>query len=382
MSHHSHFRLDLARYQYCRVLSLPLVLLGLTFGQTGSAGTKRDTSVQFVSVFSSGADVNGSRTPCQRLRDVVKPPTSSNDVMGEPPAVCDEVLDILAGKADPSPANIVVPIRAARVAVDSHLRVLISEPTTRTVHILDFANRRYSRIDGARGNRMFSPYAIATDANDNVYVTDLVRGRIAVYDAAGKFIRYIGSFKGEGLFERPQSIAIDRATGRIFLADTARDFVLILDLNGKILAQLGKRGGGNGPAEFRQPTDIAIYEKNVFVLDKQNNRIQVLDLDGHFRRQFELGGSGASEVHGIAFDAQGRLLVSALNWVEVFDQDGKLLFRFGQSGDQPGEFQKTEGICTDERNRAYVIDSGNHRIQVFQLLDQPGTKTETSKSRQ
>jgi DNA-binding beta-propeller fold protein YncE len=377
VSHCSVFRFRFMRRKYS-AWTLPLVLLGIGFGQLGSVGAKEAAPIQFVKTFRSDSDVNGNRTPCQHLRDMIDSSGAATDVTGERPAVCDQVLDVIAGKATPLTADLVVPIKAARVAVDSRFRVLITEPTTRTVHILDFASKKFLRIDGAKGDRMYLPYAIAVDANDNIYVTDPARGRIAVYYADGKFKRYIGKFGNESVFESPQSIAIDRGNGRIYLADTGRNFVLILDLEGKILAQVGKRGGGTGPAEFRLPAEVALYENEVFVLDKRNDRVQVLDLAGHFRRQFRLGGSGASEANGMAFDTQGRLFVPALNWVEVFNREGERLFRFGQSGDQPGEFQMANGICTDFQDRLYVMDSGNRRIQVFQVTDRPKSKIEAS----
>ena len=358
---------------------LPLVLLGTGLGQANSAGRMEGAPVQLVKMFSSDADVNLFRTPCQHLRDTVDHSGKSTDTSGERRAVCDQVLDVIAGKADLS-ADAAMPILAERVAVDSRLRVLITEPNTRTIHILDFANRKYSRIDVSKGDRMTSPYAIAVDAGDNIYVTDLARGRIAVYSPDGRFKRFIGRLKkDENLFDRPQSIAIDRASERIYVADTARNFVLILDLNGKVLAEVGKRGGGSGPAEFMEPVEVAIYKGEVFVLDRRNNRIQVLDLDGHFRRQFRLGGSGESEAKGMAFDTQGRLYIPALNWVEVFNGEGQMLFRFGQSGEKPGEFAIAKGLCTDSKDRVYVMDSGNRRIQVFQVTGQSKLKTEASR---
>jgi DNA-binding beta-propeller fold protein YncE len=330
-------------------------------------------------MFSADADASGNRTPCQRFRDLVVPGARADVVAGERPAVCDEVLNVLAGKADSSPANHGEPIRAGGVAVDSGMRVLVTEPSTHTIHILDFAGRKASQIDGTKGDRMSQPFGIAVDGNDNIYVTDLARGRIAVFKADGKFKRYIGTFRDEGLFEFPRSIAIDRATGRIYLADSKRNFVLILDENGKIIAQVGKRGGGSRNAEFMEPTEIALYRNEVFVLDKRNVRIQVLDLDGRFRRQFQLEGSGADSASGMAIDNEGRLLVSILNWVEVFDRQGKRLFRFGESGDKPGEFQETKGVFTDRKDRAYVIDSGNNRIQVFQFINPSRTRIEASR---
>ncbi len=366
------------KFARCRrsALVLPLVLVGMSFGQTHSTEKKEDAPVRFVSMFSADGDVNGNRTPCQHLRDMVVP---GKNVNKERSALCDQVLNVVAGKSDGLPVDITSPIRGGRVAVDSNFRVLITEPTTRIVHVLDFAHRKYLRIDGEKGDRMSYPYGIAVDADNNIYITDLKRGRIAVYNASGKFKRYIGTFKDEGLYEDPRSIAIDRETGRIYLADTKRNFVLILDANGKTVAQIGKRGGGDGPAEFKQPMEVALYERELFVLDRQNFRIQVLDLDGKFRREFHLGGAGTSEAQGMAFDSQGRIFVPTVNWVEVFNRQGQLLFRFGELGEKPGEFQEPKGVCTDSKERLYVLDSGNRRIQVFQVTDQPASKTEASR---
>jgi DNA-binding beta-propeller fold protein YncE len=341
--------------------------LGISFAQTAEpAGDKKVAEpLRFLSSFSADQDVNGDRTNCQRLRDVIHPSAAAIGMAPERPAVCDQVVDIIAGDKDAA-ARIPKPILAAKVATDSKLRVLITEPSTRTVHILDFAHRKYLRIDGARGDRMNTPYGIAVDADNNIYITDLDRGRIVVYNASGKFMKYIGDVKGEGSFQNPRAIAIDRVSGRIYLADTSRNFVLILDRDGNVIAQFGKRGGGNGPAEFRQPTDLAIYGDELYILDRHNLRIQILDLDGNFRRQFNLRGIGDGDANGMAFDSQGRLFVLGMTWVQAFSRDGKPLFRFGHNGDQPGEFERPSDICTDAKDHVYVVDSGNRRIQVFQ----------------
>lgn len=351
----------------------------MSFAQTPDAGTNEHAPVQFVNMFSADGDVNGNRTPCQHIRDVIRPSAAGTAITAEPQSVCDQVLNLVAGKNDEALARMRKPIVAAKVVVDSNQRVLITEPSTQTVHILDFVNRKYSHIDGARGDRMGVPYSIAVDADNSIYVTDLKRGRVAVYNAEGKFIRYIGEYKGENLFESPRSIAIDRASGRIYVADSKRNYIIILDHGGKVLAQIGRRGGGTGPAEFQNPIEIAVFQNEVFVLDQQNIRVQILDLDGNFRRQFHLRGGAANEANGMAFDSQGRLFVLSLSSVEVFSREGQLLFRFGRYGDQPGEFQTPKGICTDSKNRMYVTDTGNRRVQVFQVTDQPASKTEAAR---
>jgi hypothetical protein len=65
--------------------------------------------------------------------------------------------------------------------------------------------------------------------------------------------------------------------------------------------------------------------------------------------------------------------------VEAFDREGNLLFRFGKIGNQKGEFQRPSSISRDARDRLYIVDSGNHRIQVFDAKDHPAPDTEASR---
>ena len=47
-----------------------------------------------------------------------------------------------------------------------------------------------------------------------------------------------------------------------------------------------------------------------------------------------------------------------------------LLASFGQNGKRAGEFAGPEGLWIDSTNRLYVADSGNGRVQLFQLQAQ------------
>ena len=68
---------------------------------------------------------------------------------------------------------------------------------------------------------------------------------IFVFDPNGKFVRAIGSLKGgEGYFKRPTGIAVDSAAQRIYVTDTLRDQVFVLDMQGNVLQTIGKTGDG------------------------------------------------------------------------------------------------------------------------------------------
>jgi DNA-binding beta-propeller fold protein YncE len=45
---------------------------------------------------------------------------------------------------------------------------------------------------------------------------------------------------------------------------------------------------------------------------------------------------------------------------------------FGREGQGPGEFWLPGGLAVDSRNRIYVADSFNKRIQVFESLEDTG----------
>ena len=81
-------------------------------------------------------------------------------------------------------------------------------------------------------------------------------------------------------------------------------------------------------------------------------------------------GSGDGEINkpsGLAFDKDDNLyLVDSYNHrVQVFTKDGKFQFSWGSRGDGPGQFNYPWGIEIDRNGDVYVADWRNDRIQKF-----------------
>ena len=76
---------------------------------------------------------------------------------------------------------------------------------------------------------------------------------------------------------------------------------------------------------------------------------------------------------GIGVDSEGHLYVVDGLWgvVQVFDQQGRLLYYFGTRGTGVGEFQLPAGLFIDHDDRIFVVDSYNRRIQVFRYFGLP-----------
>jgi DNA-binding beta-propeller fold protein YncE len=131
----------------------------------------------------------------------------------------------------------------ASVVTDSGERVIVSDPAARAIHVFDLKADRYFRIQGgADRRRLQMPWGVAVDSSHNIYVTDVELGMILVYGRDGRFLRYLGKRSdGEGgFFDRPTGIAIDRKNDRIYLLDTTRHMILVLDPNGRILNRIGR----------------------------------------------------------------------------------------------------------------------------------------------
>ncbi len=291
-----------------------------------------------------------------------------------------KLVDVVAGEP-----NFHYLVRPYSIAVDSHGRIIVTDPGARGIHIFDFAQQKYKFVSRAenRTDPMRSPQCVALDAQDNIYVTDSDAGKIFVFDSNGKYKRVIGSLKGgEGFFKRPTGIAVDSSLQRIYLTDTLRNQIFLLDMQGNVLQTFGKNGTGDG--EFNFPTELRITGKDLMVVDAMNFRIQILDRAGTFRSTFgELGdGTGSTfRPKGIAVDSEGDIYVvdALLSQVQVFSRQGDFLYYFGTTGSKLGEFQLPAGLFIDGNDRIYVVDSYNHRIQVFRYF---GLRQSTKGERQ
>jgi hypothetical protein len=59
---------------------------------------------------------------------------------------------------------------------------------------------------------------------------------------------------------------------------------------------------------------------------------------------------------------------AAFSNIQIFDQQKHLLLFAGTLGRGPGEFWLPAGMYIDDRDRIYVADQYNHRIQIWQYL--------------
>jgi len=258
---------------------------------------------------------------------------------------------------------------------------------------------------------MGAPASVDFDASGHLFV--LTRGERSFFefDENGAFLR---SF-GDRLFTRAHGLRID-AHGHLWATDVSAHVVLELDRDGNVLLTLGTPGEAGewneaaGSRRLNQPNDVAIAPNgDIFVVQGHtpgpggDARVLKFDHEGRFLTQW--GGKGNAPgkfqvAHGIDIDADGRLWVldRENQRIQVFEQDGtfvreqhyaglpcgldigeheifmvngfagqvleldlsgKVIAALGKPGNGPGEFGEAHMIAASKSREILVADSVN-----------------------
>jgi DNA-binding beta-propeller fold protein YncE len=220
------------------------------------------------------------------------------------------------------------------------------------------------------GNADFAmPEGIAINsASGEVYVTDSGLQAVVRFAADGRLLGVFGDFgSGFGQLNAPLGAAVDAGNGRVFIADSGNNRIQRFSATGSPLGQLG--GAGSGERQFLQPEGVTIGpNREVVVADTGNNRIQVLDQAGSFIRAFGSPGSGPGQFNrpvSVAFDRDILMVVDqGNNRIQRFTVDGKFVTAVGDAGSSPGQFNEPTGVAFAD-GAILVTDTGNHRVQIF-----------------
>jgi DNA-binding beta-propeller fold protein YncE len=165
---------------------------------------------------------------------------------------------------------------------------------------------------------------VGTDSKDQVYVFHRGEHPMVVFDRDGNFLRSWG----EGLFARPHGIHIG-PDDAVYCTDDGDHTMRKCSPDGKVEFSLGIPGK---PAPFMSGEP---FHRCTHSALSPSGEIYISD------------GYGNAKVH-------------------KYSPDGKqLLFSWGESGCDPGQFNLVHNICTDPDGWVYVADRENHRIQVF-----------------
>lgn len=258
--------------------------------------------------------------------------------------------------------------------VDANQRILVTDAARQAVFVFDRAAGTLSVWDRASASDDYgfaSPVGIGVANNGDVLVADAELGRVFRLSASGEPLAAYGA----GELARPTGLAIDPATGHIFVADTGEHNIKIFSDAGELLDIIGRQG--TAPGYFNAPTHLAFRDGRLYVTDTFNARVQVLDSDGKFLRSLGERGLYVGNLvrpKGVAADSDGNIYVieSFHDYLLVYDALGRFLLPIGGTGSGIGQFYLPAGVWVDGKDRIYIADMFNGRVVILQYLPDEG----------
>jgi outer membrane protein assembly factor BamB len=152
--------------------------------------------------------------------------------------------------------------------------------------------------------------------------------------------------KGDWKF--PSDIAV--ANGKLYVVDGLNDRIAVYDLYGKHLADI----------KVKSPFGITVKDGLIYVTS-QKGELYVLDEFGNLEKSLKLRGRpiDVAVLKGKLFVSNGKG-----ESIDVYTSDGKLVTSFGGKGTAPGNFVGIF-LLDSSKELLFVVDSVNGRIQEF-----------------
>ena len=262
---------------------------------------------------------------------------------------------------------------AASVAFDANGHLFVLTRGDKTFFEFD----RDGTFIRAFGDKLFTrSHGLRIDREGNLWATDVGGHVVVKMNRDGQALLTIGTrgeagewneASGSRKLNQPNDVAI-AANGDVFVVQghtpglTRGDArVLKFDKTGKFVKSWG--GKGKGPGQFDVAHGIAIDAKGLlWVMDRENQRIQVFDADGTFVREMKYAGLPCS------VDI-GREYVYMVNGfagqVLRMDLNGKVVAATGKPGTALGEFGEAHFLAVSPKDELYVADSVNGALVKF-----------------
>lgn len=281
------------------------------------------------------------------------------------------VLGLCAGVGVDAQNRVFVFHRSGRKWSNPFPKEPIAAPT---VSVFDGATGRLLSAWGA--DRFIMPHGLTVDPEGMLWLTDVGLHQVFRCTPEGKVLLTLGEAQVPGAdathFNLPTDVAV-LPDGSFYVSDGYKNTrVMKFTAAGKFEFQWGTKGKGDG--EFNLPHGIAIdAQGRVIVCDRENERLQVFDAKGTFIAAWKSPALG--KPYGVEITPDGHphvidggspsLKREQRGKALELDAQGRIIESYGRFGSAPGEFQLGHDIAVGPDGAVYVAEGTGARVQKF-----------------
>lgn len=209
------------------------------------------------------------------------------------------------------------------------------------------------------------PYGLVYDGKGKLFIADTARKGILVLDLKAGTTKFFNSLGSAGKLIEPVYIVLDQ-NGLIYVSDTELKRVAVFSPDYKFLRFIGSE------KDFKGPVGMAFDKtgRRLYIVDTQNHKVKVFSPEGEFIREFGHRGDAEGEFYyplTVAVGPDGTVyIVDSFHFaVQAFTAEGEFLFSFGSTKASMGSLARPRDIAVDSDYNIYVTDAVRNNVQIF-----------------
>jgi DNA-binding beta-propeller fold protein YncE len=205
------------------------------------------------------------------------------------------------------------------------------------------------------------PYGVAIHGG-KIYICDTGLGCIDIIDLEKGTFNYFMP-KGQGQLQSPLNCFVDDDE-KLYVADVVRRQIVIFDNAGTYLGCLGEK-------DNFKPTDVFVSDNKIWVVNLKNNCINVYSKDDFGLLSAFPDSAAGKEEHLYSptnlFIRNDTVYVSDMGdfKIKLYSTAGKYLKSVGNLGVKAGQMVRPKGIAVDRESNLYVVDASTENTQIF-----------------
>jgi len=214
------------------------------------------------------------------------------------------------------------------------------------VHDWNLATGSARTIGASHDGSLITPVDVAVDDAGTIFVADTGVNQVVAYDVAGSLKHKI--VPADAKTYRPVALAVH--ADKLYVTDVARHRVDVFDAStGAPLDSFGKPGSATGSLYY--PTGIATNAAGqAIVSEMMNSRVQVFDENGQVMQTFgqpgnRYGDMGKPKHVTVAPDGVIFVADAEFQRIHLFDDQGRLLMLLGGSKPETNETLMPLGVA-------------------------------------